>query len=194
MIASLTGRVTQQRVDGIVVTVGGVGLFVVCSPATSATARVGEEITLATSLVVREDSLTLFGFESADSRDLFEVVQAVNGFGPKLAFTLLAFHAPDELRGAIARGDVARLTTTPGVGAKGAQRLILELKDRVGAAGASGSDREDGWESQVTAALVGLGWTASQAAHAVDEVSRTSAGDEPVADLLRSALRALGQS
>lgn len=191
MIASLTGTVAQTRVDGIVVTVGGVGLFVVCAPQTIATVRVGESVTLATSLVVREDSLTLFGFESTDSRDLFETVQAVAGFGPKLAFTLLSVHSADDLRSAIARADVAQLTTTPGVGTKGAQRLILELKDRLGPAvsGSGGS-----WEAEVCAALEGLGWSASASSSAVAQVARAATGDEPVSDLLRRALQVLGRS
>lgn len=197
MIASLQGHITQIREDGLVVVVGGVGIFVVCSPAVVAEARVGEVITLATSLVVREDSLTLFGFQTIDSRDLFEVIQAVNGFGPKLAFTLLSFLPAEALRQAIATENVAVLTKTPGVGAKGAARLVLELKDKVGPAAGSGSNvaaaTTGATSDTVAQALVGLGWSKAQALAAVDEVL-SSQPDAATPDVLRRALQRLGQA
>lgn len=189
MIASVSGEVLEIRPDALVVSLGGFGVLVLCAPATVAGAKVGSPVTLATSLVVREDSLTLFGFADADSREMFDVVQSVSGFGPKLAFAVLASLPAEELRNAIAREDVARLTATPGVGAKGAQRLILELKDRVGPAGPQAL-RE--WQQQVTSALVGLGWSGRDAARAVAELGDADGTDIPA--LLRAALAYLGPS
>ena len=189
MIACVSGDVLEIRPDALVVALGGAGLLVLCSPSTLAAARIGAQITLATSLVVREDSLTLFGFADADSRDMFDLVQTVSGFGPKLAFAVLAHLPADELRNAISREDVARLTATPGVGAKGAQRLILELKDRVGPAAFNGPG--DVWQSQVAEALTGLGWSSRDAARAVAQLDGAH-GD--VTDLLRQALAILGPS
>lgn len=131
MISSLRGPVLEIRLDSLVIGVGGVGMTVMCSPDTISQARTDQEITLFTSLIVREDSLTLFGFANSENREMFEVVQGVSGFGPKLAFTILSSLPADELRTAIGNEDVARLKQTPGVGAKGAQRLVLELKDRI---------------------------------------------------------------
>jgi Holliday junction DNA helicase RuvA len=161
-----------------------------CSPQTVASARVGQDITLATSLIVREDSLTLFGFESAESRELFDIIQSVSGFGAKLAFTIVSTLAPEELRAAIANEDVVRLTKTPGVGAKGAQRLILELKDKIGYAEVI-SESTSSTSIQVQQALVGLGYTAKDAARATQSLVEDS-GD--VAAMLKQALQILGNS
>ena len=116
----------------MVVTVGGVGLLVHASPRTLAGLRVGEPARLATSLVVREDSLTLFGFADDDERATFEILQTVSGIGPRLALSMLAVHEPEALRRAVATDDLAALRRVPGVGLKGAQRLALELKGRIG--------------------------------------------------------------
>ncbi len=113
--------------------VGGVGLELMCTPGTLATLRTGQQATLPTSMVVREDSLTLFGFLDEDEKSVFELVQTASGVGPKLAQAMLAVLAPDDLRRAIAADDVKTLTRVPGIGQKGAQRIILELKDRIGA-------------------------------------------------------------
>ena len=146
MIASISGTVLDLRLDSLVVSVNGLGYQVMASPDLISQARLGENITLFTSLVVREDSLTLFGFSGADSREMFELIQSVSGFGPRLAFTILSFMSADELRSAIASGNTSALTKTPGVGTKGASRLILELKDRVGG---STLGTKSGWEDQV---------------------------------------------
>ena len=142
MIASLTGEVLTARLDSVVVEVGGVGLLVHTTPATAAAARPGESTRLATSLVVREDSLTLFGFADDDERALFEQVQTVSGVGPRLALAMLAVHPPQQLATAIAGGDVRALTKVPGIGKKGAERIALELRGKLpevpgGAAGAA---------------------------------------------------------
>lgn len=198
MISVLTGKVLETRVDGLVINLGGLGFFVLCTPDLIATARIGQEITVQTSLVVREDSLTLFGFESAASRELFELVQSVSGFGPKLAFTILAAMSADDFRNAIASEDLARLKQTPGVGAKGAQRLVLELKDRVGVVpgGRGAQSTSTNWQAQVEQGLVGLGWSAKEAAKAVSAVAEAAAQDENlatenVATLLKRALQVL---
>jgi Holliday junction DNA helicase RuvA len=198
--------VLAVRLDSAVVEVGGVGLLVQATPATLAALRIGEQAELATSLVVREEALTLFGFADADERDTFETVQTVSGIGPRLALAMLAVHTPDGLRAAVATQDLTALTTVPGIGRKGAQRIVLELTDRLGPP--SGSEAMPAaprsaagvaWHGRVVEALVGLGWTASQAAEAVDLVGADAAADgrtsDPdVAGVLRAALRHLGRS
>ncbi|MDQ4085203.1 MAG: Holliday junction branch migration protein RuvA, partial [Actinomycetota bacterium] len=138
MIAFVHGRVAAVGLDSAVVEVGGIGLQVLCTPGTLATLRPGEQARLPTSMVVREDSLTLFGFADEDERALFELLQTASGVGPKLAQAMLAVHGPEELRRAVAGDDIAALTRVPGIGRKGAQRIVLELKDRIGAPGAAG--------------------------------------------------------
>jgi Holliday junction DNA helicase RuvA len=195
MIAILTGAVLETRIDSLVVNLGGAGLQVLCSPDTIATTQVGQTISLYTSLVVREDSLTLFGFDTADNRDLFEVVQGVSGFGPKLAFTILATLPGDKLREAIASEDIARLTKTPGVGAKGAARLVLELKDRIGYTANRSIDLGQAWQDQVAQGLIGLGWNAKDAQRALSALAQEAQGEQrSVPELLRRALQILGTS
>jgi Holliday junction DNA helicase RuvA len=198
MIASVRGRVAAVGPEGAVVEVGGVGLAVSCSPNTLAALRVGVEARLATSLVVREDSLTLYGFADDDARHLFELLQTASGVGPRLAQAALAVHPPDTLRLAIASGDIATLTRVPGIGRKGAERLILELRDRIGPAGAEAPALSAGvgagWVAQVREALTGLGWTVGQAEQAVAAVAETVDGQvpPPVPVLLKQAIRLLG--
>lgn len=198
MIASLAGRVSAHTASGVVVSVGGVGLSVHTTPSTKARLRLGDDAALATSLVVREDALTLYGFETEDEREVFEVLQTASGVGPKVAQAVLAVHTPDAVRRALATEDLTALTLVPGIGRKGAQRMVLELKDKVAVATsapetlsyASGSNpRRD----QVVEALVGLGFTARPAEAAVDAVLSTDA-DADAAVLLRSALTRLGGS
>ena len=132
MISHLRGTVSGVAPDGAVIDVGGVGLSVQCTPGTLATLRPGEPARVATCLVVREDSLTLYGFTSDDERNVFELVQTATGVGPRLALAMLAVHSPDALRRAVSTGDLNALTLVPGIGKKGAQRIVLELKDRLG--------------------------------------------------------------
>ena len=132
MIASVRGRVTAVAPDSAVIEVGGVGLSVQCAPGTLAGLKAGAEARLATSLVVREDSLTLYGFADDDEKQLFELLQTASGVGPRLAQAVLAVHQPDAVRRAVAGGDIAALTRVPGIGKKGAERLVLELRDRIG--------------------------------------------------------------
>jgi Holliday junction DNA helicase RuvA len=203
MIASVRGRVAAISPDGAVVEIGGVGLAVACAPSTLANLRVGQEARLATSLIVREDSLTLYGFADDDARGLFELLQTASGVGPRLAQAVLAVHTPDIVRKAITTGDTATLTRVPGIGKKGAERLILELRDRVGSVGVSGYDgatalagRALGWPDQVRQALMGLGWAASQADQAVSAVAAEvdSEPAPPVPVLLKRAIQLLGRT
>ncbi len=203
MIASVRGRVAAVAPDSAVVEVGGVGLSVVCTPSTLANLRIGEEARLATSLVVREDSLTLYGFADDDARSLFELLQTASGVGPRLAQAVLAVHPPDVVRKAIATGDLNTLTRVPGIGKKGAERLVLELRDRIGAvSSAAGGENMSlpvsgiSWADQVRQALVGLGWTAGQADQAVNIVSAELNGDPApgVPQLLKRAIQVLGRT
>lgn len=206
MIASVRGTVLAVRLDSAVVEVGGVGLLVQATPATLAGLRVGAPAELATSLVVREDALTLFGFADPDERDTFEAVRTVSGVGPRLALAMLAVHSPDGLRAAVAVQDLTALTRVPGIGRKGAQRIVLELADRLGPPTATGAPSAApgevhvpataGWE-QVVEALVGLGWSARQAAEATEAVvadgAAASAAAGDVGGVLRAALQWLGR-
>jgi Holliday junction DNA helicase RuvA len=199
VIASVHGRVAALGPDGVVVEVGGVGLAVSCAPGTLARLRVGEPARLATSLVVREDSLTLYGFSDDDERSLFELLQTASGVGPRLAQAVLAVLPPTEVRRAVATADVPALTRVPGIGKKGAERLVLELRDRVGsveqppASGAGVLTPVAPGRDQVRQALVGLGWTAREAEEAVAAVApEPPAEPTDVPTLLRAALRVLG--
>ena len=198
MIAFVRGRVAAVTLSSAVLEVGGVGLELMCTPGTLATLRTGESAVLPTSMVVREDSLTLFGFLDDDEKQTFELVQTASGIGPKVAQSMLSVLAPDDLRRAIAADDVKTLTRVPGIGQKGAQRIILELKDRIGAPTGGrqvASPIGDApWRDQVHQGLVGLGWPVRDAEKAVDAVA-PEAGDVPdVAALLRAALRTLSRA
>jgi holliday junction DNA helicase RuvA len=201
VIAHLNGTVAAVTPDGVVIDVGGVGLRVQCTPDTLASLRPGTPGRVATSLVVREDSLTLFGFGTDDERNVFELLQTASGIGPRLALAMLAVHSPDALRRAVAAEDVKALTMVPGVGTKGAQRIILELRDRLGAPGdiaangtAAARRAEPSWRDQVQSGLVNLGWSARDAEAAVVAVEADSGDREPdVPTALRAALRKLSR-
>jgi holliday junction DNA helicase RuvA len=179
MIASVRGVVLSAGLDCAVIEVGGVGLRLHVTAGTAAALRPGAEASLATTLVVREESLTLYGFADEDERAVFNLVQTVSGVGPRLALAMLAIHAPDGLRRAIGGGDLAALTMVPGIGKKGAERIVLELRDKIGAptgAAADGTNgqrrpRVDEATAQVHDALVGLGWSSRQAEAAVAAVA-----------------------
>ncbi|ATE53313.1 Holliday junction branch migration protein RuvA [Actinosynnema pretiosum] len=196
MISSLRGQVLSIGLDHAVVEVGGVGFAVQATPATLASLRRGEEAVLSTALVVREDSLTLFGFADADSRQLFGLLQTVSGIGPRLALATLAVLEPEKLRAALAEGSVSVLTQVPGIGRKGAERLVIELRDKVGqlatAPAADGVVAVGRVRDQVVEALLGLGFPAKQAEAAVDGVlaEDPSLGTSVV---LRKALSGLGR-
>jgi Holliday junction DNA helicase RuvA len=212
MIASVSGRVAAVSPNGAVVEVGGIGLAVQCTPGTIARLQVGETARLATSLIVREDSLTLYGFADDDERQLFELLQTANGVGPRLAQAVLAIHPPREIRRAVSMADVKALMQVPGIGKKGAERLILELRDRLGSTTSDTSlDPSPAgglplltpvapWRDQLSAALVGLGWTLKEAEGAVLQLGSVAdeqivaTGSVEVAVLLRQALQLLGRA
>jgi Holliday junction DNA helicase RuvA len=190
MIASVAGTVVSMQTDGVVVRVGGVGLAVQTTPGTRARLRIGDEAVLATSLVVREDSLTLYGFADDEERELFELLQTASGVGPRLAQAVLTVHTPDTVRRALLTEDLAALTLVPGIGRKGAQRMVLELKDKLGLAGSAPPGTAGGWRDTLGEALTGLGWSQAQA----DEVVVGLAAEHPdatqadVPALLKAAL------
>lgn len=196
MIASVRGEVLEIALDHAVVEVGGLGLAVLAAPNTLAGLRRGEQARLATTLVVREDSLTLFGFADDAQRALFGLLQSVGGIGPRMALATLAVLSPEQLTAALHDGDVRSLTRVPGIGQKVAQRMVLELRDKVVVGpvtlptppGAPGHPRRD----EIVEALVGLGFTARPAEAAVDAALAADA-DADAAALLRTALAGLGR-
>ncbi|KUL35190.1 ATP-dependent DNA helicase RuvA [Streptomyces sp. NRRL F-4489] len=205
MIAFVSGPVAALAPDTAVIEVGGIGMAVQCTPDTLSGLRVGEPARLATSLVVREDSLTLYGFADDDERQTFELLQTASGVGPRLAQAMLAVHSPDALRRAVSTGDEKALTAVPGIGKKGAQKLLLELKDRLGAptGGARPAARAAapaGWQDQLQAALVGLGYAAREADEAVAavapqaEAAAAAGGTPQVPQLLKAALQTLNRA
>ena len=201
MIAFVSGTVAALAPDAAVVEVGGVGMAIQCTPNTLSTLRLGKPAKLATSLVVREDSLTLYGFVDDDERQIFELLQTATGVGPRLAQAMLAVHTPDALRRAVASGDEKALMAVPGIGKKGAQKLLLEFKDRLGApvgsAPAIGAPVTSGWRDQLHAALIGLGYATREADEAVAAVApqAEAAGGKPqVGQLLKAALQTLNRA
>ena len=213
MIASLRGTVLSVGLTGAVIETGGVGMSIQATPTTLSGLRVGEETLVHTEMVVREDSLTLFGFADTDERDSFRTLMSAKGVGAKLALAMLAVHTPNALRRAIASQDVAALTRVPGLGPKGAQRVILDVADKLGpvtgddlngpqagsgiAEGKGCETVTDGAEpsADVVAALVQLGWNEASARQAVTavEADYAEAGENPdMAALLRASLRWLG--
>ena len=223
MIAHLNGLVSSVAPEGAVIDVGGVGLLVQCSPGTLAALRPGERAKVSTSLVVREDALTLYGFGSEDERNTFELLQTASGIGPRLALAMLATFSPEGLRRAVAAEDVTALTSVPGIGRKGAQRIVLELASRLGSpgddvAGASGGIAAGAggaagvrlaaltWRDQVRTGLVNLGWQPRDADQAIAAVepellaaadgdgAGSTAAEIDVAVALRAALRVLGRA
>ncbi|MFF9062227.1 Holliday junction branch migration protein RuvA [Streptomyces sp. NPDC101213] len=200
MIAFVSGPVAALAPDSAVIEVGGIGIAVQCTPNTLSGLRTGRETRLATSLVVREDSLTLYGFADDDERQVFELLQTASGVGPRLAQAMLAVHAPDTLRRAVATGDEKALTAVPGIGKKGAQKLLLELKDRLGeptGAPAVGTPVTQGWRDQLHAALIGLGYATREAEEAVTAVApqaEAAGGTPPVGQLLKAALQTLNRA
>ncbi|WP_327405406.1 Holliday junction branch migration protein RuvA [Streptomyces sp. NBC_01288] len=201
MIAFVSGTVAALAPDAAVVEIGGVGMAVQCTPNTLSTLRLGKPAKLATSLVVREDSLTLYGFVDDDERQIFELLQTATGVGPRLAQAMLAVHTPDALRRAVAAGDEKALMAVPGIGKKGAQKLLLEFKDRLGApvgsAPAIGAPVTSGWRDQLHAALIGLGYATREADEAVAAVApqaEAAEGAPQVGQLLKAALQTLNRA
>jgi holliday junction DNA helicase RuvA len=196
MISAVRGEVLEVALDHAVIEAAGIGYRVNATPSTLATLRQGTEARLVTAMIVREDSMTLYGFPDSDTRDLFLTLLSVSGVGPRLAMATLAVHDAAALRQALADGDVAALTRVPGIGKRGAERMVLELRDKVGLVGATaGAPAVNGHavRSPVVEALVGLGFAARQAEEATDKVL---AGDHDAttSSALRTALSLLGKA
>ena len=195
MIASVRGEVLEIALDHAVIEAAGVGYKIMATPSTLATLRRGDETRLITAMIVREDSQTLYGFADGEARDLFTTLLGVSGVGPKIALATLAVYDANALRRALADGDVAALTRVPGIGKRGAERLVLELRDKIGALpGAPGGAAVSGHAvgAQVVEALVGLGFAARQAEEACDKALAENP-EATTASALRSALSMLGK-
>ncbi|MDN4482078.1 Holliday junction branch migration protein RuvA [Demequina lignilytica] len=195
MIAQLTGTVAQVGASAVILDVAGVGYRILATPASLGELHAGRDVTIHTQMVVREDSMTLFGFLSAGERDTFEQLQSVQGVGAKLALAMLAVHSPEALASAVAAGDQKALTKVPGIGPKVASRLLLELGGKLvlpeaGGAGAPAAANDA--RAEVVEALVGLGYAAKQAQAAVDAVAPDEVAAADAGSALRAALKHLG--
>lgn len=201
VIAFIRGVVQGINLDQVVIDIGSVGLQATCTSPTALSLHIGDRVELLTSMVIREDGWTLYAFTDADERKIFEQVQTVTGIGPRIALAVLSTMSPDEVRQAIATDDLNALTKIPGIGRKGAQRLVLELKDKLGVITGSLAVRNigvpKGWQASVIAGLVSLGWTQKEAEQAADVVSPMAAeyeGEPDIGALLKAALRSLDRA
>jgi Holliday junction DNA helicase RuvA len=195
MIASIRGEVLDIALDHVVIEAAGVGYKLMATPSTLATLRRGSEARLITAMIVREDSQTLYGFPDSDARDLFLTLLGVSGVGPKIALATLAVYDAPALRQALADGDVTALTRVPGIGKRGAERLVLELRDKIGPVGTGAvatSVNGHAVRGPVVEALVGLGFAAKQAEEAIDKVMANEP-EASTASALRAALSMLGK-
>lgn len=197
MISLINGVVRSIATEKVIVEVGGVGLAVSVTTQTSSQLNIGVPVQLFTSLIVREDALTLFGFLDEESRSTFELVQTVTGIGPKVALAIMGSHSPQTLAAAIAQEDISAIEKVPGIGRKGAQRLILELKGKISDfdSGHKSSHHQPVWREQLTAGLVSLGFTAKDSDSAINFVIAEygETGVEPteveLSELLKKALQ-----
>ena len=194
MIAQLKGTLIDVRLNRVVLEVSGIGYEIIVAPELASNSRVGDLLTLHISLVVREDSWTLYGFEKVDAKSLFEQLQSVTGIGPKVASALLAVYTPEELRNAIATQDNAALERVPGIGKKVASRIILELKDKFGGGFRSKNSLAGPWRTQVIGALTGLGYSTKEAESALDDVLEEFGRTPTEKDLPEMLKLALAQS
>jgi holliday junction DNA helicase RuvA len=195
VIASIRGEVLDIALDHAVIEAAGVGYKVMAAPSTLATLRRGSEGRLITAMIVREDSMTLYGFADADARDLFLTLLGVSGVGPKIALATLAVYDAPALRQALADGDVTALTRVPGIGKRGAERLVLELRDKIGSLPFAGATAITGHgvRTPVIEALVGLGFALKQAEEATDKVLALD-DSATTSSALRAALSLLGKT
>lgn len=201
MISFLRGTVAHVGLSTAVIDLNGAGMSVNATPQTLSKLRTGEEGKLFTSLIVREDSLTLFGFASDDEREVFDVLLSVSGVGPRLALAVLAVHDPEAIRVAAHTGDSKTFTKVPGIGPKVAGRIVLELAGKLvphgtPAAAAPAASAESVWKPQVVAAMTSLGWSEKDATGSIDKALADSpdlAEQGNVAEILRTTLRWLGQ-
>ncbi|WP_323961683.1 Holliday junction branch migration protein RuvA [Arthrobacter sp. JZ12] len=197
MISSLTGTVSHVGLHSAVIDVNGFGMQVQATPQTLSGLHVGAQATVSTALIVREDSMTLFGFAGPEEREVFETLLGVSGVGPRLALAVLAVHTPEAIRIAASSGDDKAFSKVPGIGPKGARRIVLELADKLVPL-ESGSPATPGnaWQGQVLAAMMGLGWSEKDAGAAIDAAIKESpetAASGDVGSILKLTLRRLGQ-
>jgi Holliday junction DNA helicase RuvA len=197
MIAQLTGTIRSINNDRIILEVAGIGYLVHVTPVAASTLALGNSLTLHTSMVVREDSMTLYGFLDAPSRETFELVQTVSGIGPRVALSILAHLSPDQLADAVEAESVNILSGVPGIGKKGAQRILLELKGRLSRSGSpstSVSSAQPMWREQLAGALISLGYSAREADStisivAIDYANRgLNPANSDLSELLKAAL------
>jgi Holliday junction DNA helicase RuvA len=199
MIASVSGVVKATTLNSAVIEVGGVGIQVALPARFAASLVIGTHAEIFTTLVVREDSLTLFGFDRANARDFFDLLQTVSGIGPKVAQSALSIYEPEELASAIASENSAALERIPGLGKKGAQRTVLELKDKVSDLASTrtpGSNAHSHWRTQLQSALIGLGFTARDAESTIDVVASdlgAKVDQTDISQLLKLALQTRGR-
>lgn len=200
MISSLTGQVQSLGLNTAVINVNGFGMLINATPHTLSGLRLNEEATVHTSMVVREDSMTLYGFASADEREVFEVLTSVSGIGPRTGLAILAVHTPEDVRIAANSKDTAAFTKVSGIGPKGASRIVLELNGKLVPTGAQTSGTGPApaaagvWESQVIEALTGLGWTEKDAKSTLSKLVKASpevVETGNVSEILRAALRSM---
>lgn len=197
MIASVRGEVTEIALDHVVIEAAGLGYRVNATPATLATLARGSEARLLTTMIVREDAMTLYGFADGEQRELFQLLQTVSGVGPRLALAVLTVLDPEQLRKALSDSNLAALTRVPGVGKRGAERMIVELRDKVAAVPVPVREGVPATPApareQLVEALTGLGFPVKQAEQATESVLTADPGLDTAA-ALRAALRLLGRN
>ncbi|MHA7277134.1 Holliday junction branch migration protein RuvA [Arthrobacter sp. HLT1-21] len=196
MISSLRGTVSHVGLNSAVLDVNGFGMQILATPQTLATLRTGQEAQVFTAMIVREDSMTLFGFEEADQREVFDTLLGVSGVGPRLALAVLAVHTPEAIRVAASSGDDKAFSRVPGIGPKGARRIVLELADKLIPLGTTGTTPKNSWQGQVLTAMMGLGWSEKDATAAIDAATAEApevAATGDVGAILKLTLRRLGQ-
>ena len=195
MISSLRGVVSHVGLNSAVIDVHGLGMLVQATPQTLATLRTGSEASIHTAMIVREDSMTLYGFADADQREVFEILLGVSGVGPRIALAVLAVHTPEAIRVAASTGDDKAFSKVSGIGPKGARRIVLELADKLVPHGTAENPAAPRWQEQVLAAMTGLGWSEKDATAAIEDAAAehpdvAAAGN--VGEILKLTLRRLG--
>ncbi|HIW46747.1 MAG TPA: Holliday junction branch migration protein RuvA [Candidatus Yaniella excrementigallinarum] len=200
MISSLTGEIQEVAVDSAVIAVGGVGYLFAASPNTVSALRIGQETTVQTLLLIRDDNPVLYGFGTADEREIFEIMMTVSGIGPRIALAVLSIFEPDQVRRHISEQDDKAFTQVPGIGPKSARRIILELSGKLVPREEEGSETktvtgQPVWQEQVQQALIGLGWKEKDAAKGIAQAIKADPGlaaSANVSDALRASLQNLG--
>ena len=190
MIAFVKGTLTDISALGAVVDVGGVGMNLLTSANALKGKKVGDQVQVPTVMVVREDHMTLYGFADANEKDMFLLLQTISGVGPRMALNLISVMGEQKLSSAIANSDIGSLTAVPGIGKKGAQRLILELSDKIASPKNSAITS---WRESLITALVGLGWNRKDASSAAEQVP-TPENEADLSDSLRTALKLLSKT